>query len=397
MDKLVVTDIATSGKKILVRVDFNVPLDESTGAIMDDSRIRAVLPTIEYLIKQNARLILCSHLGSPGGKINPRLSMKPVGERLSQLLGKKVIVAPDCIGPEVSKMAGELKEGDILLLENLRFHAEEETNDPVFAKALASPADIYVDDAFGTAHRNHASITGVAKYLPAAAGLLLEKEINTLGGILGHPARPFMALLGGAKVSDKVGVMANIVGKVDSLLIGGGMAATFLKAKGYEIGQSIFEPDRIDIAIHLMEQTEKDGARVMLPVDFIIAEDISDKAQYKTVKAYEIPRTWRIVDIGPETIERFINELRKCRTVFWNGPMGVYEIPRFAQGTRSLANALANLKATTIIGGGSTAEIVTNMKLNEKMTFVSTGGGASLQFLAGGKLPGVDVLSKREA
>jgi phosphoglycerate kinase len=395
MNKLTIRDIDVGGKRVLLRVDFNVPLDEETGAITDDSRIRATLPTIKYLIDRKARVILCSHLGRPKGRIVKKLRLATVAQRLSQILGQKVGVTTDCIGSGVEKAVEKLKPGDVLLLENLRFHPEEEENDASFAQALARLADVYVNDAFGASHRSHASIVGVARYLPAVAGLLVEKEINVLEGILANPGHPFAELAGGAKVSDKIGVLENTMDKVDYLLIGGGMAATFLKAKGYEVGLSLMEDDKQDFAAKLMKEATQLGVRLMLPVDVVIADKLSAEARFKTVSVKEIPPDWRIVDIGPQTIRNFSAELRKCQTIFWNGPLGVYEIPRFAPGTQAMARLLASLKATTIIGGGSTAEVVTEMKLADKMTFVSTGGGASLRFLGGGKLPGVEVLLSR--
>jgi len=396
MNKSSVRDIEVEGKRVLLRVDFNVPLDE-TGEITDDSRIQATLPTIKYLIDHGARIILISHLGRPEGKVVNQLRLTAVAQRLSQILTQTVTTTPDCVGPDAEKAAEELKNGDVLLLENVRFHPEEEGNDASFAQALARLADIYVNDAFGTSHRSHASIVGVAKYLPAVAGLLLEREIKTLGGILESPARPFAALLGGAKVSDKVGMLENIMDKVDSLLIGGGMAATFLKAKSYETGISLIEADRLDTAVELMERAIGNGARLLLPVDVVVADSPSNEAEFKMVSVDNIPPDLRIVDIGQRSIDSFSRELGRCKTVFWNGPMGIYEIPQFAAGTQAMARLLAGLKATTVIGGGSTAEAVTEMKLADKMTFVSTGGGASLRFLSGKTLPGVEVLMDKEA
>jgi len=396
MNKLTVRDIEVSGKKVLVRVDFNVPLNGKTGAITDDSRIRATLPTIKYLTDHKARVILCSHLGRPKGKVVKQLRLTVVARHLSQILGYTVKVANDGIGPEVDRAVGNLEAGQVLLLENIRFHPEEETNDDAFAKRLASLADIYVNDAFGACHRAHASIVGVARYLPAVAGLLVEKEVKVLEDLLANPHHPFAELAGGAKVSDKIGVLENTMDKVDSILIGGSMAATFLKAKGYEIGLSLVEDDKLDLATRLMNYAARQGVNLMLPVDMIVADKLSAEAEFKTVSIENIPPDWRIVDIGPQTISNFSAELRKCQTIFWNGPMGVYEITRFAQGTQAMARLLADLKATTIIGGGSTAEIVIAMKLADKMTFVSTGGGASLRFLGGEKLPGVEVLLNRE-
>ena len=392
MEKKTVRDVNVNGKRVLVRVDFNVPIDENTGVIMDDSRIHASLPTIQYLINHHAKVILCSHLGRPKGKPENKFSLKPVIPRVAGMLGKSVGFTADCIGAQTERAINVMKDGDVLLLENVRFHPEEEKDDPDFARALAKLADIYVDDAFGTAHRNHVSIVGITKYLPAVAGLLLEKELATLGGLLKHPAHPFGTLLGGAKVSDKVALMENMLDKVDVLLVGGGMAATFLKARGYEIGQSLFEEDRLETAMSLMKKVSGNGVRLLLPVDAVVTDEVSDKGTYQVVSIEKVPRDRKIVDIGPKTVEKFGAELGKCRTVFWNGPMGVYEIPQFAGGSEAMAKLLANLKASTVIGGGSTAEMVINMGLAGKMTFVSTGGGASMSFLSGEKLPGVEAL-----
>ena len=397
MDKLTVRDIDVRGKRVLVRVDFNVPLDEKTGAILDDSRIRAALPTIEYLTGQGARVILASHLGRPDGKVVESMRMAPVAARLAELLGKTVAVTCDCVGAEAEKAARALADGDVLLLENLRFHAEEEKNDPAFAAALARLAEVYVDDAFGTAHRAHASITGVAEHLPAVAGLLMEKELDAFGGLLEKPDRPFAALLGGAKIGDKVAMLQNIIGRVDSVLIGGGMAATFLKAKGLEIGRSLFEADRVGLAGDLMKQAAGRKVRLVLPTDVVVAAELKAGARTQIVAADRVPADQRIADIGPQTMRLFVEELRACRTVFWNGPMGVYEVAQFAAGTRAMAEALSGLKAKTVIGGGSTADAVADLSLTDKMTFVSTGGGASLSLLGGEKLPGVEALLDRSA
>jgi phosphoglycerate kinase len=390
--KKTIRDIEVSGKRTLVRVDFNVPLDIKTGTISDDSRIRAGLPTIKYLVEHKAKVIVCSHLGRPDGKIVEGLRMSPIAKRLSQLINLPVSTASDCIGADVEKAVNNLKSGDILLLENLRFHAEEEANDPSFARALARLADIYVDDAFGTAHRAHASTVGVAKYLPAVAGLLMEKELEVLGGLLTSPKHPFCALLGGAKVSDKIGLIRNILDKVDKLLIGGGMAATFLKAQGYQTGLSLVEIDKQDLARALMDAANQKDVSLFLPVDVMVADSIIAESPGQVVEVPNIPQSKSIVDIGPRTIEIFSQQIRQCQTIFWNGPMGVFEIHQFAEGTRAMAELLASLKSTTIVGGGSTAEIVEVMNLANKMTHVSTGGGASLNFLEGKNLPGVTVL-----
>jgi phosphoglycerate kinase len=394
--KKTIRDIEVKGKRVLVRVDFNVPLDMKTGAITDDSRIRAALPTIKYLAEHGAKIILCSHLGRPDGKVIEGLRMAPIAKRLSQITKLPVSTASDCIGADVEKAVNTLKKGDILLLENIRFHAEEEANDPSFAQALAKLADIYVDDAFGTAHRAHASTVGIAKYLPAVAGLLMEKELKALGSLLSNPEHPFGALLGGAKVSDKIGLIQNISDKVDLLLIGGAMSATFLKAKGYNVGLSLVETDKQGLANELMEAAKRKGVSLFLPEDVMVADSITLEATGEVVAITDIPANKNIVDIGPKTIELFSKNIRQCKTVFWNGPMGVYEIPQFARGTKAMVELLAGIKATTIVGGGSTAEIVEEMKLAHKMTHVSTGGGASLNFLKGKTLPGVSVLLDKE-
>ncbi len=396
MNKVTVRDIDVGFKRVLVRVDFNIPLDAETGAITDFSRIEAALPTIKYLVYRGAKVILASHLGRPKGKVVDNLRLTVVARRLSQILGQHVIVTKDCIGLEAEKAVETMQSGDVLLLENLRFHSDEEAGSALFAQALSHLGDIYVNDAFGTSHRAHASIVRMAEYLPAVAGLLLEKELKTLGGILENPDRPFMALLGGAKINDKVGMLENILGKVDSILIGGGMAATFLKAKSYEIGQSLIETDRLDTAVRLINKATRNGVQLLLPVDVVVADGVGIDAGVEVVAMGNIPPDKMVVDIGPQTISNFSEELRRCKVVFWNGPMGICEVSKFAGGTHAMARLVANLNATTIIGGGSTAEVVTEMKLTDKMTFVSTGGGASLKFLSGETLPGVDVLWDKE-
>jgi phosphoglycerate kinase len=390
MDKMTVKDIEVSGKRVLVRVDFNVPLN-AEGRITDDSRIKATLPTIEYLVGAGAKVILISHLGRPHGKIDDKLSLAIVGQRLSQILRQPVMVAEDCIGPRVEKAVASLGSGDILLLENLRFRTDEEKGISTFAQALAKLAEVYVNDAFGTCHRTHASIVGITNYLPAVAGLLLEKELNTLGRILKAPIHPFAVLLGGAKVSDKVDMLDNIMDKVDYILIGGGMAATFLKAKSYEVGQSLID-DSLGTAVDLIKKTLSNEVELVLPDDVIVADEINPETEAQNVAISDILPNKRIVDIGALTISLFTKKLERCKTVFWNGPMGIYEIRQFAEGTRTMAKILAGLNATTIVGGGSTAEIITEIKLADKMTFVSTGGGASLKFLSGQTLPGVEAL-----
>ena len=397
MDKLTIRDIDVKDKRVLVRVDFNVPMNEDTGVITDDSRIRASLPTIQYLVDHKAKVILCSHLGRPKGAPEDKFRLAPVAIRLAELIKKPVATTRDCVGPEAEAAVKAMKSGDILLLENLRFHAEEEKNGPDFSKALASLAEVYVNDAFGTAHRAHASIVGVTKYLqPAVAGFLLEKELVHLGGILTNPVHPFAALLGGDKVSDKVALIENIISKVDYILVGGGMAATFLKSEGYEIGLSLLEADRIATAADLITKTKANKVNLMLPLDVVITNDVSDKGSYAVVDIDKVPKDMKIVDIGPKTVAAFTVVLKKCKTVFWNGPMGVYEIPQFAKGSVAMAQLLAGLKASTVIGGGSTADMVYDMKLADKMTFVSTGGGASMSFLSGEVLPGVEALSNKK-
>ena len=392
MPKKTIEDIEVKGKRVLLRVDFNVPLSINNGAISDDSRIRASLPTIKYLVDHKAKIIICSHLGRPEGKVVKNLRMAPVAQRLSQLLGLPVSTASDCIGQKVESQVRTLKEGDILILENLRFHPEEEANDPAFARKLARLADIYVNDAFGTAHRAHASTVGVAKYLPAVAGFLMKKELKVMEKLLHDPERPSACLIGGAKVSDKIELLQNMLKKVDMLLVGGGMAATFLKTQGYEVGHSLIEDDKLELAKKLLQEADDWRVPFLLPIDVVVAEEIKAGVPTRVVPISNIPLGSHIVDIGPQTIEFFCKELKKCRTIMWNGPMGIYEIPQFAQGTKAIARFLSTLDATTVIGGGSSAEIVQEMGLTDKMTHVSTGGGASLRFLEGAKLPGVEVL-----
>ena len=392
MEKKTVRDIDVKGKRVFVRVDFNVPIDERTGKILDNSRIVASLPTIQYLIYYGAKVVLCSHLGRPDGQVAEKYSLRPVQSRLAGMLGQAIVFTNDCIGPDVEQAVSWMNNGDVLLMENVRFHVEEEANDPVFARSLAKLADIYVDDAFATAHRKHASIVGITKYMPSVAGLLLEKELATLGSLLKAAEHPFAAILGGAKVSDKVKLMQNIFGKVDMMLVGGGMAATFLKAKGYEIGMSLFEADRVSVALEMEKKAANNGCKLILPVDVIVTDDISDKGSYDVVAIDNVPVNKKIVDIGPQTEKLYQEQLNSCRIVFWNGPMGVHEVAQFSHGTHTMAEFLAELDAKTIIGGGSTAEIVTNMGLAGRMSFVSTGGGASMSFLSGDKMPGVEAL-----
>jgi phosphoglycerate kinase len=392
MIKKTVRDIDVKGKKALVRVDFNVPVDINTGAITDDSRIRAAIPTILYLLKHNARVILMSHMGRPKGKVNDELRLAPIAERLSKILGKEVKTTLDCIGPEVEQAVSKLADGEVLMLENLRFHAGEEAGNAEFARALAKLGDVYVNDAFGTSHRAHASMAGITEYLPAVAGFLLEKEVDTLGGLLENPVHPFTALFGGAKVSDKVALLRNIMNRVDCVSIGGGMAATFLKSQSREVGISKIEEETVEVANELVKEARKHNVRLMLPVDVMVAAAIDIKAEENIVPVEEIPHDKMIVDIGPRTVEMFSEQLRASKTVFWNGPVGIEEIPQFASGTHELAKVVASLEATTVIGGGSTAEVINSMGLADKVSFVSTGGGASLEFLGGDELPGVVAL-----
>ena len=391
MNKKTIKDISVGGKRVLVRVDFNVPLDNG-GEITDDSRIRAALPTIEYLIGQTAKVILLSHLGRPKGRVVEELRLTAVARRLSQIMGRPVKMAADCVGPEVERSIAAMKNSDILLLENLRFHAGEESGDASFSAALAELGDVFVNDAFGTSHRAHASISGITNYLPAVAGFLLQKEVQALSKIIGDTAHPFASILGGAKINDKVAMIENIMPRVDSLLIGGAMASTFLKALSYPVGLSLVEDDMIETARGIVRRAENKGVRLLLPTDVIVAGEISDQATTDIVAIENIPPDKKIVDMGTGTIDNFGRELNNCKTVFWNGPMGIYEIPNFAGGTRALAEVVASLDAATIIGGGSTADIIYDMGLAEKMTFISTGGGASLEFLSGETLPGVAAL-----
>ncbi|WP_440950643.1 phosphoglycerate kinase [Methanosphaerula subterraneus] len=394
MQKKTVRDEDVGGKRVLVRVDFNVPMDPN-GTIDDDTRIRACLPTITYLIDHRARVILCSHLGRPHGRVDEHLRLGPVGRRLAELVQRPVETLREAIGPGVVRAVAEMHDGDLVLLENLRFYPGEEENDPEFARELAGLADLFVNDAFGASHRAHASVVGLAAYLPCVAGLLMEKEIEQMGGLLEDPARPFAAVMGGAKVGEKIGILENILPKVDLVLVGGGMAATFLKGRGLDVGTSPVEPDRIALIGTILQEAETLGVRVLLPEDLVVAENLDAGADARVVKAGEIPADCMIADIGPLTIAAFTKELETCRTVAWNGPMGVFEIPQFSGGTRSIATVLAGLDATTVIGGGSTAEAVTRLGLADRMTHVSTGGGASLQFLSGKVLPGIAVLADR--
>lgn len=395
MAKKTIHDLSVQGKRVLVRVDFNVPQDES-GAITDDTRIAAALPTIQYLLDQGAKVILCSHLGRPKGKVDPAYSLVPVGQRLQELLPDTTIwMADDVIGESAKSAVADMKDGEIVLLENLRFHAEEEANDPAFARELASLADIYVSDAFGTVHRAHASTAGVASYLPAVAGELIGKELGIMGQALEDPARPFVAILGGKKVSDKIGVITNLLDKCDALIIGGGMAFTFFKAKGWEIGDSLLDAENVELAKQLMQQAEAKGVKLLLPTDTVVAKEFSAEAEHKTVASDAMPAGWLGMDIGKQAQEAFAETIRAAKTVVWNGPMGVFEMPAFAAGTVAIAKACADCQGVTIIGGGDSAAAVKTLGFADQMTHISTGGGASLEFLEGKTLPGVAVLQDK--
>ena len=391
MNKKTVKDIDLKGKKVLVRCDFNVPMDESKN-IVDNTRIVAALPTIKYLLENNCAVILSSHLGRPKGEFNEKYSLKPVAEELSKLLDKEVIMAKDVVGEDAVKKSSDLQQGQVMLLENVRFHREETDNDPDFAKKLASMAEVYVNDAFGAAHRAHASTAGVAAYLPAVSGFLIEKELKFLGNAISNPVRPFVAILGGAKVSDKIGVIDSLLEKVDTLIIGGGMAYTFFKAQGYGVGNSLCELDKLDLAKDLMAKAKEKGVKLMLPVDTKIGKEFKPDTESKTVAWTEIPDGWEGFDIGEKTIEMFSKELETAKTVVWNGPLGLFEFDQFAIGTNSIAKVLSEIDATTIIGGGDSAAAVKKAGLQDKMTHISTGGGASLEFLEGKKLPGIECL-----
>ena len=389
MSKKTVRDINLEGKKVIERCDFNVPLLED-GTIRDNTRIVAALPTIQYLLEQNCAIILCSHLGRPKGKVVPEMSLAPVAKELTRLLGKEVKLAKDVIGEDAKKLAEELKPGEIMLLENVRFEPGEETNDPELAKNFASLADVFVNDAFGTAHRAHASTAGIADYIPAVSGFLIEKELKFLGDAINNPKRPFVAILGGKKVSDKIGVIDSLLEKVDTLLIGGAMAYTFFRSMGYTVGNSICEEDKLDLAQNLLKKAEEKGVKLLIPVDNVVADDFSNDANFKVVERGGIPDDMEGLDIGPKTSKLFADAIKGAKTVVWNGPMGCFEMPNFAKGTIAVAQAMADLKdATTIIGGGDSASACNNLGFGDKMTHISTGGGASLEFLEGKELPGV--------
>jgi phosphoglycerate kinase len=394
MDKLSISDLEIEGRKILIRCDFNVPLDEK-GRITDDTRIKASLPTIRYALGRDCAVILMSHLGRPEGKVKPKLSLKPVAERLEELLNLKVLMAPDSIGSEVERMARELKGGEVLLLENLRFHPEEEANDKKFAQQLASLADVFIQDAFGTVHRAHASTSGVAEYLPSGAGFLLQKEIKYLKQALEEPERPFLAVLGGAKISTKIGIIKNLLPRIDSLILGGAMAYTFLRAENIETGSSIVEEDKIATAGEILKEASNKKVTVLLPLDHVIAKRASEDAESKEIAEVAIPEGWMGVDIGSFSIKRFCSAIKSAKTILWNGPMGIFEIEKFSRGTRVIAEAIAEATrkgSISIVGGGDSVAAVTRVGLEDSMSHISTGGGAALEFLEGKELPGIAAL-----
>ena len=394
MSKKTIKDIDLKGKRVFVRCDFNVPMDENQN-ITDNRRIVAALPTIKYLIEQGCKIVLSSHLGRPKGEFKKEFSLAPVAKELSKQLGQEVLMAEDVVGESAQKLAENLQPGQVMLLENVRFHKEETDNDPEFAKKLASFGDVFVNDAFGTAHRAHASTEGVSHYLPSVSGFLIEKELKFLGDALNNPERPFVAILGGAKVSDKIGVIDSLLEKVDTLMIGGGMAYTFFKAQGYEVGNSICEVDKLDLAKEAMAKAKERGVKLMLPVDTKVGKEFKPDTESKVVAWTEIPEGWEGFDVGPKTIEMFKKELQKAKTVVWNGPLGLFEFDQFAIGTNEIAETLSKIDATTIIGGGDSAAAVRKAGLQDKMTHISTGGGASLEFLEGKKLPGIECLQDK--
>lgn len=393
MNKLTLKDVDVSGKRVLVRVDFNVPMEN--GAVTDDTRIRAALPTIEYLLEHNARVILVTHLGRPKGQYKEELKLDPVAQRLANLLQRQVGKAGAVVGEEVERAVADLRPGEVLLLENVRFEPGEKANDPDFAKQLAALADIYVNDAFGTAHRAHASTAGVAEYLPAVAGFLMEREIKVMGRALKAPQPPFTAILGGAKVSDKIGVISNLLGKVDALIIGGGMANTFLQARGYDMGASLVEEDKLDTAKEIIARAAEKGIKLLLPEDLVAARELSPTSEYKTVDVDQVPRGWKAVDIGEKTAAVYAEQVKNSKTIIWNGPMGVFEMEPFARGTEVVARAMARVDGTTIVGGGDSVAAVEKAGVAGKLTHISTGGGASLEFLEGKELPGIAVLNEK--
>lgn len=396
LNKLTIQDFDLKGKRVFIRVDFNVPLDENLN-ITDDRRIRSSLATINYAIDEGAKVILASHLGRPKGKVDPRYSLAPVAKRLKRLLNKDVTFAPDSIGPQVKNIIDKMQPGDVVVLENLRFHEGEEKNDEELAKALASLADYYVNDAFGTAHRNHASIVGIPKFLPAAAGFLLKKEIENLKGVVNNPVRPFVSILGGAKVSGKIGVLENLESNVDKVLIGGGMAFTFIKAMGYEVGDSLVEDDMVGTAQRIRTKLKDRGVKFYLPVDCVIAQSLDPGAETKIVTTLEIPKEWKALDIGPATAKLFSEAIQNAKTILWNGPMGVFEIDAFSRGTFAVARAIADAYALTIVGGGDTDLAVHRAGVSDSISFISTGGGATLQLLEGKELPGIAALTDKKS
>lgn len=395
MNKQTVYDLQPEGKTVYVRVDYNVPHDED-GHILDDRRIRATIPTLRYLLDHGAAVVIASHMGRPKGVVQKQLSLRPAAEQLSELLNQTVLFSEDCIGEKADALKKNLKSGDVLVLENLRFHKEEEKNDPQFAKALVNYCSLAVNDAFGVSHRTHASVVGVGHILPMVSGLLLKKEIDFLDGVIENPERPFAAIIGGAKISDKIQVIANLMEKADVILIGGGMANTFVAAQGYDMGQSLQDKDRFDLARNLMKKASDMGSTIMLPIDFMAGDSFSEKANTKVLSAEEFSSPWMALDIGPKTIEMYVDTLKKMKTVVWNGPMGVFEMKPFSKGTYAIAEAMADLDAVTVIGGGESASVVDSLGLEDKFSHVSTGGGASLEMLEGMVLPGVTVLSDKE-
>jgi len=394
LGKMTIEDLPIKGKRVFIRVDFNVPLDNNM-VITDDRRIRSAMPTINYAIDEGAKVILASHLGRPKGKVDPRYSLAPVAKRLAARLNKEVIFMPDCVGPQVENAVAKMKDGDVLLLENLRFHAEEEKNEEAFAKSLSKLADYYVNDAFGTAHRTHASTVGITKFLPSAAGYLMKKEIEYLKGVVENPIRPFVAILGGSKVSGKIGVLEHLATRVDKVIVGGGMAFTFLKAMDYEVGDSLLEPDMIDLARNIIRKLRENGVKFYLPVDCVVAQTMEAGAETKIVTTQEIPKGWRALDIGPASVKLFSEAIQNAKTIIWNGPMGVFELDAFSRGTYAIAHSVSDAYALTIVGGGDTDYAVNKAGVGDAITFISTGGGASLLLLEGKDLPGISALSDK--